>query len=135
MSFTKDLKKFEIDTLDKYDKVLRSSALDLFSAVVLSTPVDKGVLRNNWFVGIGSGSKEKTDAADSQGNTTISKINAGLKKGDRERSIFLTNNLPYGPTIEFDGHSKHKAPAGMVRINTARWDKIVKRNIRKTGGG
>lgn len=130
MSFSSDLKRFHEKTIDKYIKVKRLSAFDLFAAIVLETPVDKGVLRNNWFAEIGTGSRETTDSRDPSGQETLTRIRGVLEGTDIARDIFFTNNLPYAVPIEFDGISG-KAPEGMVRINALRWDKIVRANVRK----
>lgn len=111
------------------EKVKRLSAFDLFSAIVLSTPVDKGVLRNNWFAANGSPSSETTEAG-SEPSAVISRIQVITNASTLEQDILFTNNLPYAVPIEFDGHSA-QAPAGMVRVNTARWDTIVKLNARR----
>lgn len=130
MSFSRQLQEFRKKTLERYVRVKRLSAFDLFAAVVMETPVDKGVLRNNWFADIGNGSDETTEEGDKGGQGTIQRIKNVLDGVDLARDVFLTNNLPYAKPIEFDGHSG-KAPEGMVRVNALRWDQIVKRNVRK----
>jgi len=132
MSFSSDLKGFRKTVDERADEVYKRSAIDLFTNVILATPVDKGVLRNNWFAARGfQGSREKTGLADISGEETVSRMEVRVNRGDVTKgATFLTNNLPYAYPIEFEGHSK-KAPAGMVRINTIRWDSIVKRNVRK----
>lgn len=149
MSFSDDLLRFRRKTLEKYRTVKRLSAFDLFSAIVLETPVDKGVLRNNWFAAMGAGSTETTDSEDRSGNSTIQRIKQVLDGTDLSIDIFLTNNLPYAPVVEFGGYPNppeggkgltsggfsRKAPEGMVRINTLRWDQIVKNNVRLVNRG
>lgn len=147
MSFSAALRRFQRRTMEKYEKVYRMSAFDLFAAVVMETPVDKGVLRNNWFASIGRPSDEKTESTDPSGQGTIAKINSVLNSLDLDRDVFLTNNLPYAVVIEFGGYPESpsggegrtsggfslKAPEGMVRINAANWDRIVRRNARRIG--
>lgn len=134
MSFTTDLSKFKKKAMQDYSKVRRTAAISLFSSVVMETPVDKGVLRNNWFASIGNVSSETTTEVDTQGNETIKRIENAIKGEKLTDPIFLTNNLPYAATIEYDGHSQ-QAPQGMVRINAARWDEIVKEAIKKVQYG
>lgn len=129
MSFTDDLNNFRKLTMAKYEKVKRLSAFDLFSAIVLATPVDKGVLRNNWFAANGTPNTSTTDAGALPGSV-ISRIKVELNKVTLDKDIYFTNNLPYAIPIEFDGHSP-QAPNGMVRINTGRWDTIVALNVKK----
>lgn len=134
MSFSRDLQRFRERTMEKYSTVKRLSAFDLFSAIVLETPVDKGVLRNNWFASIGTGSTETTDTGDKSGASTVQKIRSILEGTDLVKDVFLTNNLPYAVPIEFDGISG-KAPEGMVRVNVLRWNQIVRANARKVSRG
>ena len=134
MSFARDLQRFRERTMEKYTKVKRLSAFDLFSAIVLETPVDKGVLRNNWFASIGTGSTETTNTGDKSGASTVQKIRSILEGTDLVKDVFLTNNLPYAVPIEFDGISG-KAPEGMVRVNVLRWNQIVRANARKVSRG
>ena len=130
MSFENDLKVFNKRTLKKAEVVKRKSALDLFSAIVFETPADKGVLRNNWFASIGAPSTALSTSGDIGGNATVARIKSAVANADLKQDILLTNNLPYAVPIEFDGHS-HKAPQGMVRVNTLRWSSIVAVNIKK----
>ena len=134
MTFTADLQRFRTRTLEKYVKVKRLSAFDLFSAIVLETPVDKGVLRNNWFSGISNPSREEIETSDPSGSSAINRIQNILNGSDLLTDVFLTNNLPYAARIEFDGHSG-KAPQGMVRVNTLRWQDIVRVNARRVNRG
>ena len=147
MSFESDLEKFEKETMQKFTKVRRMSAFQLFATIVLETPVDKGVLRNNWFAGIGQGSTETTSDADISGSAAISKMKSVVDGANAISDIFLTNNLPYASVIEFGdypnpakggkgltkGGFSLKAPAGMVRVNTLNWDRIVAANVLKVG--
>jgi hypothetical protein len=124
--FERSLKKFGKKAMDRHVKVKRMAAFDLFSSIVISTPVAKGVLRNNWFASIGTGSNEitkKGNASQTQ-QVTVGNIETVLGSTEAEKDTFLTNNLDYASRIEFDGYS-WRVPQGMVRVNTARWSKIV----------
>ena len=120
--------------MEKYVEVKRMSAFDVSSSIIMETPVKKGVLRNNWFVQIGSPSNETTDDGDKSGQQAIARINAELMGTTIVQDIYLTNNLPYAHRIEYDGHSG-QAPEGMVRVNLLRWDSIVARNARRVANG
>ncbi|MBG89596.1 MAG: hypothetical protein CMO80_22235 [Verrucomicrobiales bacterium] len=130
MSFGWDITFFTAKTIDKMNKVIRMSAYDLFASIVLETPVDKGVLRNNWFASIDARSGETTTEKDPSGAATTNRINEVLKNVKLDDLIYLSNNLAYALPIEFDGHSG-KAPHGMVRVNTVRWETIVANNVRR----
>lgn len=129
MSFGDDLGKFSAKTKSIGEQVLRQSAFDLFSSIVRQTPVDKGVLRNNWFATIGRPSTEATEDPDKSGAGTVAAIDDVVNTAEWSSTIYLTNNLDYVIPIEYDGWSA-QAPQGMVRVNTARWDTIVKNNIK-----
>jgi len=131
MAFGKQLGKFSKKTLAVATTTKRSASLELFSAIVKETPVDKGVLRNNWFANVGSGSVEVTEEGSESGAPTIAKIKQVVNEVKLEEDLYLTNNLPYASTIEFDGHSK-KAKQGMVRVNVARWENLVTRAARRS---
>jgi len=134
MSFSKDSVKFTQNALANLVKVRRVSAFDLFAAIILSTPVDQGTLRGNWFVSLNADTSETTTATDGSGQATISAAQEITNRSGLGEDIVFTNNLPYAARIEFDGHSG-KAPNGMVRVNTTRWKDIVTRNVRKLRSG
>ncbi len=129
MSFTRDLERFRQNTMERYSEVHRASCFDLFSAIIMSTPVDQGVLRNNWFTSIGNPPMGSTDERDPSGQGTINRVRTTLTISDGMKDVIFTNNLPYGERIEFDGHSA-QAPEGMVRVNLGNWDSIVASHVR-----
>lgn len=126
MTFGSDLEKFRKKTTEKIIIVKRTASFDLFSSIVISTPVDKGVLRNNWFVSIGRPNlttNPEDDATSEQ--QVLERMRSILQDTTLAADIVFTNNLPYAVPIEFDGHSWRR-PEGMVRVNSVRWDTIVK---------
>lgn len=132
MSFADDIARFRAETEEKVTKVKRMAAFDLFSSIVIETPVLTGVLRNNWYANLGSGSTQTTTTPSTSNASVISRIEGELAATNLVKDIFFTNNLPYAYPTEFDGHSA-KAPQGMVRINCLRWDTIVSNNARLIG--
>ena len=131
MSFALDLSKFANLTDDKMELVAKKSAIGLFSDIVKDTPVDSGRLRSNWQPAINKFSDETNEEADKSGNATVLKINAELNTFKLGDTMTMSNNLPYAKRIEFEGWSKVKAPAGMVRINVIRWQKYLDEEARK----
>lgn len=108
----------------KMDLAVRKIALELFSRVILRSPVDTGRFRGNWMVAIGSIPSGTLDLNDKSGTATVSKATAataGVKGGD---VIYLVNNLPYGPRLE-DGYSE-QAPAGMVDLTVQEFQQVVR---------
>lgn len=122
-------------TMANANRALRATVVKNWGDVILSTPVDEGRARGNWFV--------TPDAPSSSVSNRKSKTKGPafvLTKTNNEmfgKKWFLTNNLPYIITLEFggfgtksanEGGSKvtsqgfsKQAPAGMVRINTVKF--------------
>lgn len=125
MGFADDVSAFVRKTEAKIETAIRKIAIDVFTEVVLMTPVDTGRARGNWQVAIGSIPSGTLELDDKDGTATIAKVQAdalGLKAG---QSIYLVNNLEYITALEF-GHSK-QAPSGMVRLTVQRWVPIVEK--------
>lgn len=129
MSFSTDLEEFKQRVLEQYKQVYRMSVFDLFSSIIVETPVDKGVLRNNWFAEIGSPNFSKVLDETTTEAEVISRMQTKVNGIQISDTTFFTNNMPYAERIEFDGWSG-KAPQGMVRVNVARWDAIVDSYVR-----
>lgn len=131
MSFGRDLEAFRLKVEDVSENIVRQSILDLFTSIVLQTPVDRGVLRNGWYVTFEQRSTQTPTRGAPAGNAPIERARSIMQSYDfTVNTVYFTNNLPYAQRIEFDGHSA-QAPQGMVRINTARWNQIVENNIRR----
>lgn len=124
--------------------VVRKATIDLFSAVVLRTPVGNpdlwagpapkgyvgGRLRANWIVSLDRPDPTTTEAIDKSGAQTIAKGITVITHADGEQDIYMTNNLPYAVSIEY-GHSKKQAPAGMVRVSIAEFSQYVENAVRE----
>ena len=115
--------EIEAKTSEKLDLAVRKIALELFSRVILKSPVDTGRFRGNWQVAIGALPNGTLDLEDRTGQATISAATArtaGVEAGD---IIYLTNNLSYGPRLE-EGYSQ-QAPAGMVALTIQEFQAIA----------
>lgn len=123
MAFRRDVQSWTKKTMENLDKTRRASALELFRLIILSTPVDNGMLINNWRTQINTPNTGSRQALSTVGADSLQEAQKNL--GKLEDTVFFTNNLPYAYRIEFDGWSRYKAPQGMVRKNVARWDQIV----------
>ncbi|WP_116654422.1 HK97 gp10 family phage protein [Pelagibacterium sediminicola] len=122
-SFSDQIAAFARKTEAKIETAIRKIALDVFSEVILKSPVDTGRFRGNWQVAIGDVPTGTLEVEDKTGTVTIGKVQAevlNLKAGD---TIYLVNNLPYALPLEY-GHSG-QAPEGMVRITVQRFKPIV----------
>lgn len=115
-------------------QVTNKAVLELFTKIVMDTPVDTGRARGNWQVSIGQGISEPTTAEDKDGGSTISKA-TGTMTGDKSTAaIFIQNNLPYIKKLEY-GHWSRKAPNGMLRKNIALMNQYLTKAIAELKGG
>lgn len=115
-SFSLDIAKFAKQFGENANAAARKIALDIQRDLMLATPVDTGLLRSSWFIGVGS---EPTDRPTKPGGNPEGqalKALASFKWGD---TIYITNNQVYAWAIEY-GHSK-QMPSGMVRVTAARY--------------
>lgn len=124
--FSKQLARFNEKTMERHAKLVRASVLELGSVIVHDTPVKTGVLKNNWYVAIGTPSSEKTNQSDESGSAAINRMQTKLDAADIGADIFITNNLDYAGPVEFNGTS-----GGMARRGIALWDQIVARQARR----
>lgn len=111
--FALDITRYVEAANGQIDLVVRKICLELFSRVIMMSPVATGRFRGNWQVGIGAIPTGTLALNDKTGTATISKVDAkvaGVKAGD---IVYLANNLPYARRLEY-GYSK-QAPNGMVR--------------------
>ena len=123
-SFADQVAAFEKDARRKMDLAVRRVSLEIFSRVILKSPVDTGRFRGNWQVAIGSIPSGTLELDDKTGTATVSKADlklVGAKAGD---TIYLANNLPYAVRLE-EGYSKTQAPQGMVALTVQEFAAIV----------
>lgn len=128
MSFSGDVGKFARDAVEAHDKITRAATLDFFSGTIKSTPVDTGRARGNWQTSVGTPVDGTLERDDPGGSAAIAEVTAKTPNGAGQET-FMSNNLPYIESLE-NGNSQ-QAPAGMVRINLARVQRIVKAAIAK----
>ena len=128
MSFSGDVGKFARDAAEAHDKITRAATLDFFSGTIKSTPVDTGRARGAWTTGVGEEPEASPERLDPGGSAATAEVVANTPQGAGQE-VFLINDLPYIIELE-NGHSQ-QAPAGMVRINLARVQRIVKAAIAK----
>jgi hypothetical protein len=73
------------------------------SEIIKETPVDKGRVRNNWFLTTGQPSTSSGRAADKSGAGSLAS-SATMPADVFNKKIYLTNNMPYIETLEFGGY-------------------------------
>lgn len=129
MSFSSVIRRFSKRTNRDIDKVFRGTALGLFSAIITRTPVDSGRLRANWIASSGKPIYKRFKRTDKSGAVAISSAAAIVMRTGADSSLYLANSLPYASEIE-NGSSK-QAPAGMVKVTVAEFQREVKKQVRK----
>jgi hypothetical protein len=122
--FAEQVESWSTKTEHRLELAVRKIALDAFSRVIMRSPVDTGRFRANWMCAIGHIPDGTVEIDDKAGTATISKMQAQTLKLKAGQTIYLINNLPYGPRLE-RGWSK-QAPAGMIEITRAEFEPIVK---------
>lgn len=110
------------------EDILRKVAMDMFTRVVMRSPVDTGRFRGHWVATIGTPSSALTGRIDPSGAKSVALAASVAMKVKIGQSIFLCNNLPYALPLEY-GHSK-QAPAGMVRVAVAEFQNLVTKAAR-----
>jgi hypothetical protein len=136
-TFSLKINEFVESSLQEIEETHGSIILELFTGVILDTPVLEGRLRANWImtesspaggtvdsVGTNYESESKNKEEGVRGKLTSAKFNEvsnHINKLDlrKDFKVYLTNNLPYAYRIEYYGYSG-KAPEGMVRKNFER---------------
>lgn len=121
------------------DLVVQKVALDIFSRVVMRTPVDSGRARGNWQLTVGqaaSGEISRDDKANygsPPSSALLSSAAGTLASFQVGPSIFIVNNLPYINRLEYEGYST-QAPAGMARITVAEFQSLVEKAVGEAKG-
>lgn len=132
MSFSQKVARWTYNAGQEIEELQKAIILELFTSVILDSPVLEGRLRGNWLITSGTPGEGVVDVLDPTGNITTRKISNFVRSIDAAEnySVYLTNNLPYAYRIEYDGWSHTKAPEGMVRKNFIRISQNLKTGAR-----
>lgn len=128
MSFSEGVNRWVVKVSGEVEELRKAVILELFSSVILDTPVLTGRLRGNWQISSGAPKSGEIEITDPTGATTVKKVEdftSRLTEG-KDQAVFLTNNLPYVYRIEYDSNRHTKAPEGMVRKNFVRISENLK---------
>lgn len=82
------------------EKVMRATMFTLYSTTSRDTPVDTGRLRANWQVTLNQ------PATHQVGGSTASNPSPTLNSYTIDKTMYLTNNLPYADVIENGGANR-----------------------------
>lgn len=111
----------------RIDYVHRSIGMQLFTAIVYDTPVAEGIARGGWYTGVGFPAMGGPLRADPTGQKVIAEMQKIIMSAHYDDVLFFTNNVEYIIPLEY-GWSR-QSPEGMVRINVARMESIVKESV------
>lgn len=123
MTFALDITKWTESTKARVTLAARKISLELFTRVILRSPVDTGRFRGNWQVAIGSVPSGTVEIDDKSGTATIGKMTAKVLELEAGDVITLVNNLPYAWRLETGWSTQ--APGGMVGLAVAEYQPIV----------
>lgn len=137
--FTFDVTKWARKANGNVDAAIRKIAFDMGARIIMRTPVRTGRARANWMFATGSPNITNTKDVDpyrvpvnGQGlgrAAAKDRLSDGLASYSprRDKSLFLTNSLPYIGKLEY-GHSQ-QAPAGMVRVTLTEFAQVVQGSV------
>ncbi len=122
--------------IDKYvraakgdmNKAARAVGLELYTRLLIRSPVDTGRFRGNWMIGIAvipeTSDPMKFNPPGAPDGEQIARF-ASYKLGN---TIYMRNNLPYAVALE-RGHSG-QAPSGVVRVTVGEFGGITSKAAR-----
>lgn len=108
MGFANSIRKYSQKVERQVSNKIIAIACELFTEVVTGTPVDKGVMINNWYAGTGkvrNGAYSET-LTNKQGMNSLNQI-ASLKLYTgflgKDGAVSISNSTPYGFRAEYAG--------------------------------
>lgn len=135
MSFALDVAAFAAKAKKNPETVMRQTSIELFSAIILASPVDTGRFRMNWQAAGASPETGTLTGEDKTGANAISKMSSIIIGMTDWRELTLSNNLPYANVIEYGGYPgegpnttggySKQAPQGVVRVNIKRFNTLL----------
>tara|TARA_R110000764_G_scaffold33431_2_gene74972 strand:- start:7911 stop:8318 length:408 start_codon:yes stop_codon:yes gene_type:complete len=131
MSFTSPIKDFNLQFIEGAKDTMRGTTIGLWKRIIKESPVLEGRFRANWFASGARPSSRvtpKKKVEDSEDKTLANATNKVLKQKDAS-AFTLTNNLPYAQRLEY-GYSD-QAPAGVVRVNVKRFNRLLEVEAKK----
>lgn len=126
MSFSADIAAFAQKAGTSLDETVRAVTVELFTGIIVTTPIDTGRARGNWQTTTQTPASGEVDRL----GVMESMAEVAAKAGGAGSITYLTNNLPYIIPLE-EGHSDQAAPGAMVRGNFERVTSIVENAARR----
>ena len=130
--FADQMGRFIDSYMNRFDLLVRDVTENLFTFIVLRTPVDTGRTRGNYFVSVSGAMMTDYDEMnfDPTGTNSISQASDAIKGIKAGGVVRIINNTPYVMDLEFNSTSK-QAPRGMARITVTEFQPIVNRAVEK----
>lgn len=142
--FALRIREFAELAKDNMEAVVVKTTTDIASRIVERSPVGNpdnwvnplpkgyvgGRFRANWQIGLGAPATGELDLVDADGGPTKTRLAAEIERIGAGSVVHITNNLPYGPPLEYLGHSS-QAPHGMVRITVAEFQSMIDAALRE----
>ena len=139
-SFEDQMRAFARRANMSVEKTIKGTSIKLFSAVIKSSPVDSGRFRANWLCAGVTPVPSVVDMTDKTGASATSEMVGYINSANGQTVFTLANNLPYAYKLEYGGYPgdgpntvggfSKQAPAGMVRVNVARFQAILDEQAR-----
>ena len=138
MTFALDLSAFAKKTSDNLEVVVSRIVLDVAKELIEMSPVGDadywiskppkgyvgGRFKASWDYGFNSPPTALYREADASGDSSLSRIEAGISVGNMAGNVhYLGNNVPYAMRLE-EGWSS-QAPLGMVGLTVMKFQGIV----------
>lgn len=113
MGFADSIRTYNTKAKTQVNAKVNAISVELFNEITKGTPDDKGVLKNNWYVGYGKSynTAYNANSTSKQGMASLTRISV-LKTSTtflgRDGVVSLTNSTPYGFRAEYAGWPKPK---------------------------
>ncbi len=112
LQFSRNIRKRGSQIKNSSARAVKSVTLSTLKSLVLATPVDKGVLRSNWRVGVGApataqigayapgeklgrGERANASATINAGRARIQGAKSSASVGRFSVALYISNNVPY----------------------------------------
>lgn len=125
--FADQLRAFALKTEGLQERTVRLAVLDVWSRLIVRSPVDTGRFRAAWTTSY----DEIVARSVSRGALPLGVYGPPRPPVISEKVIgrrfYISNSLPYAQKLE-DGGSQ-QAPQGMVRLTAMEWPQVVRRAV------
>ncbi|ACT50867.1 hypothetical protein [Methylovorus glucosotrophus] len=127
--FRMDIAKAIEKAKQKQELFVQKVVLEIFTRVVIKSPVSTGRFRANWHISDGPYTyvDDKTDKQPygaAPGFDNVLQADRQIAGMLKLSVVYILNALPYAKKLEYEGWSD-QAPAGMVRVTLAEINTII----------